>query len=185
MLLVGYFQYKTITTQKERIDVLTNNIKAYEYEISGNNDKNIQFYKTIDELNYSKDSILKKLNTERKKLKIKDKELQAVQYVETVIHDTLKITINRFEDTCITFKKHPFTIIDVCKKDSTITCIPTIKNDQYVFFRSKKEYVNTYSYFVIRLWKFDFRKHTICYIDITNTNPDVKTTSSKFVKIIE
>jgi len=185
MLIVGYFQYKTITSQRERIDVLTSNIKAYEYESTSNANKNIQFHKTIDELNYSKDSVLQKLNTERKNYKIKDSELQSAQYVETVIQDTLKAATTRFGDTCIVFKKHPLTIITVCKKDSIITCIPVIRNEQFVFFRSNKEYVNTYNYFIKRIWKFDFRKHTVCYIDIKNTNPDVKTTNSKFVKIIE
>ena len=185
MLLVGYFQYKTISSQRERIDILTTNIKAYEYEISANNGKNIEFYKTIDELNYSKDSILQKLNAERKKYKIKDKELKAIQYISTVIHDTLKVHVKSFNDTCIVFKKHPLTIINVCKKDTTITCIPVIYNEQSVFFKSKKEYVNTYSYFVTRIWKLDFRKHIVCYIDVKNTNPDVKVTNSKFVKIIE
>ena len=185
MLLVGYFQYKTISSQRERIDTLTTNIKAYEYEISANNGKNIEFDKTIDELNYSKDSILQKLNAERKKYKIKDKELKAIQYISTIIHDTLKVHVKSFNDTCIVFKKHPLTIINVCKKDTTITCIPNIYNEQSVFFKSKKEYVNTYSYFVTRIWKLDFRKHIVCYIDVKNTNPDVKVTNSKFVKIIE
>ena len=78
-----------------------------------------------------------------------------------------------------------FGIINVCKKDTTITCIPVIYNEQSVFFKSKKEYVNTYSYFVTRIWNLDFRKHIVCYIDVKNTNPDVKVTNSKFVKIIE
>lgn len=185
MLGIGYFQYKTISSQKQRIDELTTNIKAYEYESNLNSNKIIQYAKTIDELNYSNDSILQKLNTERKKLKIKNNELQAVQYVETIIHDTLKVKLKTFSDTCITFQKHPLTKINVCKNDSIITCIPTISNEQFVFFKSKKEYTNEYNSIFKRIWKLDFRKHIVCYIDITNTNPDVKSIHSKFVKIIE
>lgn len=185
MLIVGYFQYKTITSQRERIDVLTSNIKAYDIANDVHTNQKIQFTKTIDELVTSNDSILQKLNLERKKLKIKDKELQNVDYIETVIHDTLQLKVPSFKDTCIIFKRHLLTKIDVCIKDSIITCIPTISNEQFVFFKSKKEYTNTYSNFIKRLWKLDFRKHTICYIDVTNTNPDVKTINSKFIKIIE
>ena len=185
MLGIGYFQYKTINSQKERIDILTSNINAYEYESNNHSNKIIQFTKTIDELNHSKDSILEKLNTERKNHKIKNNEFQSVQYIETVIHDTLKVKLKTFNDTCIVFEKHPLTKINVCKKDSNITCIPYIYNEQFIFFKSKKEYTNEYSYFFKRLIKLDFKKHIVCYIDITNTNPDVKTTHSKFVKIIE
>ena len=69
----------------------TTNIKAYELENSALKDN------TIEQLNYSKDSLNQKINKLRKELKIKDKDIQKLQYIvsenskkdSVFIHDTI------------------------------------------------------------------------------------------------
>ena len=75
----------------------TTNIKAYELENSALKDDTIEFQYTIEQLNYSKDSLNQKINKLRKELKIKDKDIQKLQYIvsenskkdSVFIHDTI------------------------------------------------------------------------------------------------
>ena len=73
------------------------NIKAYELENSALKDDTIEFQYTIEQLNYSKDSLNQKINKLRKELKIKDKDIQRLQYTVSenkkkdsiFVHDTI------------------------------------------------------------------------------------------------
>ena len=73
------------------------NNKAYELENSALKDRVLQFQFTADQLNYSKDSLIQKLNETRKELKIKDKNLREMEYIASqtrkvdsiFVHDTL------------------------------------------------------------------------------------------------
>ena len=74
------------------------NIKAYELENSALKDDTIEFQYTIDMLNYSNDSLNQRINSLKKDLKIKDKDIQNLRYMLSesqkkdsivFIHDTL------------------------------------------------------------------------------------------------
>lgn len=87
------------------------NNKAYEVENSALKDKVLQFQFTTDQLNYSKDSLVLKLNETRKELKIKDKNLREMEYIASqnrkvdsiFVHDTL-FRENAILDTLISDK---------------------------------------------------------------------------------
>ena len=95
----------TIVIMNNRINVLNyeisnaiTNIKAYELENSALQDNTIEFKYTIEQLNYSKDSLNHRINELRKDLKIKDKDIQKLQYMLSenqkkdsivFVHDTL------------------------------------------------------------------------------------------------
>ena len=95
----------TIVIMNNRINKLnyevTNaitNIKAYELENSTLRNNTIEFKYTIEQLNYSKDSLNHRINELRKDLKIKDKDIQKLQYMLSenqkkdsivFVHDTL------------------------------------------------------------------------------------------------
>lgn len=64
--------------------VATNNNKAYELERDSLKNNVIQFQFTVEQLNHSNDSLLNRLNETRKKLKIKDKEINELQYFASV-----------------------------------------------------------------------------------------------------
>lgn len=87
-----------INELNQEIAEATTNIKAYELENSALKDDTIEFQYTIEQLNYSKDSLNQKINKLRKELKIKDKDIQKLQYKLSenqkkdsivFIHDTL------------------------------------------------------------------------------------------------
>lgn len=95
----------TIVIMNNRINVLNyeisnaiTNIKAYELENSALRDDTIEFKYTIEQLNYSKDSLNQRINKLRKDLKIKDKDIKKLQYMLSenqkkdsivFVHDTL------------------------------------------------------------------------------------------------
>ena len=77
--------------------VSTNNNKAYEAERDSLRDNAIQFQFTIEQLKYSKDSLITRINEIRKQLKVKDKQISELQYFASItqkrdsiiVHDTL------------------------------------------------------------------------------------------------
>ena len=90
----------TTAIMKQRIDTLNKevaeavtNIKAYELENSALRDDTIEFQYTIEQLNYSNDSLNQKINKLRKELRIKDKDIQKLQYMVSESHKKDSIII--------------------------------------------------------------------------------------------
>lgn len=98
-IITGY-KYKELEKANE---VLKNNIKAYENELVGLQDSlsstRTTYRFTISELNKTNDKIVKELDSVRKSLKIKDKELKELRNFKTTIKtDTIvQIVMN---DSC-------------------------------------------------------------------------------------
>ena len=90
-------QTKHIKELNNSLFVATNNNKAYEAERDSLKYNAIQFQFTVEQLNHSKDSLVNRLNEIRKQLKIKDKEINELQYFASttqksdsiIVHDTI------------------------------------------------------------------------------------------------
>ena len=102
-------QYDKIKELNTELLVSTNNNKAYEAERDSLKDNAIQFQFTVDQLKYSQDSLVNKLNEVRKQLKIKDKEIDQLQYFASITQkaDTVFVSDTIFKtgvaiDTLIT-----------------------------------------------------------------------------------
>ena len=93
--VIGY-QHKKIERINAELSVQANNSKAYEAEASSLKERTLQFQYTIDQLNQSQDSLVQKLNSVRKELKIKDKNLRDL---ENVISHNSKTDTIRLVDT--------------------------------------------------------------------------------------
>lgn len=85
-LLIGLTS--TIVVETKRIKALDNelalvvsNMKAYELENSNLENNIHEFQYTVAQLNYSKDSLVQKMNQMRKDLKIKDKNIERLEYL--------------------------------------------------------------------------------------------------------
>ena len=149
IMLVAFYAYnehkKAVKYQAEYIR-MTDNVKAYELNNSILQDKNKLFKLTIDELLQSNDSINKKLLDTANKLKIKEKNIEAMQYHSTVITKTDTIVVN---DTI--FKDNTIDIDTVIgdrwyalnlglKYPSTIVATPSFVSEKYIIVHKKKEY---------------------------------------------
>ena len=96
-------QRRTINNLNTELSYAMINNKAYEAERDSLRERTIQFEYTIDQLNYSKDTLTQKLNDARKSLKIKDKNIKELQYIAS---QNKKVDSVFFRDTI--FKEPDF-----------------------------------------------------------------------------
>ena len=188
VLGVMWQQMKSANEKWERAEA---NVKAYSSELSDSKNKNTALQLTVDQLGYFKDSVLVELDNTRKELKIKDKNLKALQAVKSGF--TRKDTV-RIVQTDTLFKE-PSLAIDTLigdewynlqlglKYPSMIAIKPYFKSEKHIIVSSKKETVNPPSKFFLFRW-FQ-RKHRVLHIDVVEKNPYVDNESSKYVEIIK
>lgn len=191
LILVGAvaylsYQNKQLTTKYE---TSIENIKAYDAQLSGLKDNNRVFKLTIDQLNYSNDSIINRMKEVQKELGIKDKRLQQLQYDLSHAQRSDTITLS---DTIF---KSPEFKLDTIVGDkwfktnlhlefpSTIALKPEIELERYTFINGKRETVNPPKKFFLFRW-FQ-KKHTVVEVNVREMNPYVKNKTQRFIQIIE
>lgn len=191
LILVGAvaylsYQNKQLTTKYE---TSIENIKAYDAQLSGLKDNNRVFKLTIDQLNYSNDSIINRMKEVQKELGIKDKRLQRLQYEASHVQRTDTITL---KDTLF---RDPQLRLDTIVGDkwfktdlhlefpSTIALRPEIELERYTFINGKRETVNPPKKFFLFRW-FQ-KKHTVVEVNVREMNPYVKNKTQRFIQIIE
>lgn len=144
---------------------------------------------SVAQLAYFNDSILVKLDSVRNALKIKDKELVALQYMystmekkdsivfvkDTIFRDNLHI------DTTLTSKWYNLNL----KLDypNSVVVTPKVISEQYVIIHSQKETVKPPKKCVIARW-FQ-KKHRVIRVEIEEENPYIQHKNNKFVKILD
>lgn len=190
LILVGAvaylsYQNKQLTTKYE---TSIENIKAYDAQLSGLKDNNRVFKLTIDQLNYSNDSIINKMKEVQKELGIKDKRLQQLQYDLSHVqrNDTITLTDTIFRndfslDTIVGDKWFKTNLH--LEFPSTIALKPEIELERYTFINGKRETVNPpKKFWLFRLFQ---RRHIVVEVNIREMNPYVKNKTQRFIQIIE
>lgn len=185
-----------IVIMNNRINVLNyeisnaiTNIKAYELENSALRDDTIEFKYTIEQLNYSKDSLNQRINKLKKDLKIKDKDIQKLQYMLSenqkkdsivFVHDTL------FRDNI----KVDTTLNDNWSKlhlqleyPNTVLAEYSFKNESLVTTYIKRETVNPPHKCAFIRW-FQ-KKHKVIHVEINEQNPYCEIKEQRFINIID
>ena len=163
-----------------------NNASTWENIANSNIDNNNTLELTIQEYKNSNDSLIKVINDQQEKLKIKDNQLYQITSTETVIRDTIveKIPINDTNFT-IELKPNQLTTITVSRKDSIFTHTMEILNRQDLFIYTKKVYRNQYKNFFQRLIHFDFKKDKVNRYQIINSNDLIKVIDTRVINISE
>ena len=167
------------------------NVKAYSNELSSSKDKNTALQLTVDQLKYFNDSVLEALDNTRKELKIKDKNLKALQQVSSTFTRTDTIM---FTQTDTLFKESTLALDTLIgdewyslrlglKYPSMIAVKPEFKSEKHIIVSSKKETVNPPKKFFLLRWLQ--RKHRVIHIDVVEKNPYVNDEHSKYVEIIK
>ena len=186
MIAVGWNKLDHVT---DRWKVAEANVKSYAMNNNGLNKRNIALQLTVDQLEYFNDSILKDLDNTRKELKIKDKNLKALQHVASSF--SKKDTIYIPGDTI--FKESSFALDTIIgdkwysvrlglKYPSMIAVKPYFKSEKHIIVSSKKETVNPPKKFFLLRW-FQ-RRHYVVHIDVVEKNPYVDNESSRYVEIL-
>ena len=187
MLLFGFIQRSN--QLHNELDTALGNIKAYNNELSSLKTGAIAYQFTIDQLNYYQDSILQELNETRKNLKIKDKNLKALQYVASSFSKTDTIVL---KDTI--FKEPAFHLDTIIgdewynvnvgmKYPATVVVNPKFKSEKHIIVSNRKETVNPPKKFFLLRWLQ--RKHYVVEVNVIEKNPYVENENSKHIEIIK
>ena len=165
------------------------NVKAYSIILSREGEKNTALQLTVEQLGYFKDSVLQELDNTRKELKVKDKNLKALQSVSSsfsksdtiILKDTLFKEVSLDVDTVLGDKWYNVRL--GLKYPSMIAVKPYFKSEKHIIISSKKETVNPPKKFFLLRW-FQ-RRHTVLHIDVVEKNPYVENENSRYVEIIK
>lgn len=180
-----FYKQHQVDQLNQDLGVVTNNYRYYQ-ELNGelaDNNRTLQL--TIDELNYSKDSLIQEIKEVQKDLKVKDKNLQQVQVINTEVKDSATIIIKpELKDFNEKISLNELTTITVNRKDSILTAILDLRNSQILFVEEKKEYRNRYKNWFQRFLHFDFKKDRIRNYKIHNSNELIKVTDTRVVEVI-
>ena len=179
-----FIQNNKLTKYSQDIDRLNNNILYYQEQMDSTVNDNRTLQLTIEDFKHSNDSIINKLDQVREDLKIKDKELiQAqAQQQEIKLDTTVVVQEDNFTKE---IKPNNLTSLLIIKKDSFLTAKLDIKNEQFLYLASKREYKRQYKNFFRRLCHFDFKKRTVYKYEIHNTNDLIEVTNTRLIQISE
>lgn len=183
--------WKQVDYANKKWEKAESNVKAYASMFNAGKEQNAALQLTINQLEYFQDSVLQELDATRKKLKVKDKNLKALQQVKSSFSRTDTITITQVD----TLFKEPSLAMDTLLGDewyslrlglkypSTIAVKPYFKSEKHIIVSSKKETVNPPKKFFLLRW-FQ-RRHNVIHIDIIEKNPYVENQSSRYIEIIK
>lgn len=179
---IVFLQHNQIEKKNKQIDKVTNNYLFYQEQYDCK-DKETRLLKlNINEFKETSDSLIQHLNTVKKELKIKDKQLKQAQMQNQEIKLDTTIIV-KDDDFIKEIKPNDLTSLIIIKKDSILTAKLNIINEQSLFISSKREYKNVYRNWFQRLIHFDYKKRNIYKYQIHNSNPIIKITKSRLIEI--
>lgn len=181
--------YNNNQNLEEELSVSISNEKAFMMENSTLKGKNRVFQLTIEQLEYSNDSLLVKMNEVREELKIKDKDLKQMQYLlsEAQKKDTIV-----FRDTIF---RDPLVRVDTLLGDrwyqlklglrypSTIITEPKFVSEKYIIVDYRKETVDPPKKCFIARW-FQ-KKHKVVEVEVVEKNPYIENKQQRFIEIVK
>ena len=172
----------------ESLEMAQNNIEAYQGSLAGSQQANNVLKMDFETLQYQNDIALQKLDSVRKELNIKTKQLRTAATQTQTLHvneskgvrgdlvEILKDTV--YNDS---IKYNDLTTVYYTIGKDTVRVGIDLENTQYLYISSKREYKNKKS-FLKRLFTFDFKKVTKYKYEIVNTNDLLK---GEDIRIVE
>ena len=165
-----------------------NNIEAYQGSLAGSQQANNVLKLDIATLNQQNDKLLQDLDSVRKELKIKSKQIKtaATQTQVLSVNDSKGVggdLVEILKDTTYndSIKYNDLTTVHYTIGRDTVSVGIDLKNTQYLFIHYTREYKNKKS-FLKRLFTLDFKKVTKYKYHIENTNDLLKTQEVRVVE---
>ena len=171
------------------------NLKAYIALNDTLRSTNRMFEFKTSQLNYINDSLVNQMNTIRKSIGVKDRNLKGLGYIKSTvrIHDT--VLVNRIRDgdktlsidTVINKKWYQIEIdykgsrCNECK--DTLVVSPKISSEKYVVISTSKEYVDApKKWWLQRIFQ---KKEEVVDVKVVETNPYIYSDHERFIKVIK
>lgn len=180
-----FYQNNRIKVLDTELGQVTNNYEYYQSLTGKLKEQNRTLQLSIADLNNANDSLLQNALEVQKKLKIKDKNLQQIQVINTQMKDTVTQIITKDVNFKEELKLNPLTTIIIERKDSILTAILDIRNSQILFVEEKKQYRNKYKNGFQRFLHFDWKKDRVRKYQIQNSNSLIKVTDTRVVEVTE
>lgn len=170
----------------QSLETAQNNIEAYQGLLSDSQQASNVLKLTVEQLQNSKDSVLHKLDSVRKELKIKPKQVHTAATQTQVLNvigskgvgGNIIVKDSIYTDSIL---YNPLTKVKYTIGNDTVNIAIDLRNEQYLYVYTKREYKNKKNFFK-RLFTLDFKKVTKYKYNIVNTNDLLK---SKDVRIVE
>ena len=198
-LLVGLLVVFSINIYKQNkrlsksLEMAQNNIEAYQGILNGSQQANNVLKLDMSQLQNVNDSLIHKIDSVRKELKIKPKVIRTTATQTQTIYVTASKGV-RGQDIIKTIQKdtvykdtiliNPLTKIDYTIGKDTVSVNLDIKNQQFLYVYKKRQYKNKKS-FIKRLFTLDFKKVDMYKYQIVNTNDIIKTSGVRVIESID
>lgn len=186
LLLFSITTYKQNKKLSESLEMSQNNVEAYQELYNDSQQASNVLKLTVEQLQNSKDSVIQKLNSVRKELKIKPKQVKTAatqtQVINVIKSKGVKGDI-LVKDTIYTdsIQYNPLTTVHYTIGKDTVSIGLNVENTQYLYIYTTKEYKNKKN-FIKRLFTLDFKKVKKYKYKIVNTNDLLKNDDVRIVE---
>ena len=185
--------YKQNKRLSKSLEMAQNNIEAYQGILNGSQQANNVLKLDMSQLQNVNDSLIQKIDSVRKELKLKPKVIRTTATQTQTIYVTASKGV-RGQDIIRTIQKdtvykdtiliNPLTKIDYTIGKDTVSVNLDIKNQQFLYVYKKRQYKNKKS-FIKRLFTLDFKKVDMYKYQIVNTNDIIKTSDVRVIESID
>lgn len=186
LLLFSITTYKQNKKLSESLEMSQNNVEAYQELYNDSQQASNVLKLTVEQLQNSKDSVIQKLDSVRKELKIKPKQIKTAatqtQVINVIKSKGVKGDI-LVKDTIYTdsIQYNPLTTVHYTIGKDTVSIGLNVENTQYLYIYTTKEYKNKKN-FIKRLFTLDFKKVKKYKYKIVNTNDPLKNDDVRIVE---
>lgn len=186
LLLFSITTYKQNKKLSESLEMSQNNVEAYQELYNDSQQASNVLKLTVEQLQNSKDSVMQKLDSVRKELKIKPKQIKTAatqtQVINVIKSKGVKGDI-LVKDTIYTdsIQYNPLTTVHYTIGKDTVSIGLNVENTQYLYIYTTKEYKNKKN-FIKRLFTLDFKKVKKYKYKIVNTNDLLKNDDVRIVE---
>ena len=186
LLLFSITTYKQNKKLSESLEMSQNNVEAYQELYNDSQQASNVLKLTVEQLQNSKDSVIQKLDSVRKELKIKPKQIKTAatqtQVINVIKSKGVKGDI-LVKDTIYTdsIQYNPLTTVHYTIGKDTVSIGLSVENTQYLYIYTTKEYKNKKN-FIKRLFTLDFKKVKKYKYKIVNTNDLLKNDDVRIVE---
>lgn len=165
------------------------NFRAIESQYANANLTNRSLVLKVNQLEYLQDSLIHKMDSVRKQLKIKDKDVKSMHYIHSTVYKTDTVQLS---DTV--FRDRNFELDSIIgdawyrskihlKYPNFIVMSPEFVSKKHIIVSAKKETVDPPKKFFLLRW-FQ-KKHIVLKVDVVEESPYVRDSVSRFIEFIK
>lgn len=175
--------FKSNKTLNSELVTAKNNIESYQGILANSDSSNKVLKLDIENLKEQNDKVLQKVDSVMEANKIKPNNVKTITAVTQVIN-IKKDTVVVLKDSSFTTTLQPnaLTKATIALNKDSLSMTLDIKNDQYLYIYTKKEYKHKNKNFLQRLVTLDFKKVKFVQYELHNTNDLIQNSD---VRVIE